>query len=256
MTVSTISGFEDVREQLLNHPIYKHLNTADRVRVLMKHHSFAVWDFMSLLKKLQQQVTCVTVPWIPVQHADYARFINEIVLGEETDEDVDGGYISHFELYLRAMDEVGADTELIRSFVAKLIDGIEPDVALQSDARIPQSVRHFVSNTLELALNGAPHEVASAFFFGREDLIPDMFQLLVDEVEASGLPADGLKYYLRRHIELDGDEHGPLAERLLISLCEGDPHKLEQAQAVARQSLQARIALWDGVLAEITAKGL
>ncbi len=256
MTTSTFTGFQDVREQLLLHPIYKHLDTADRVRVLMKHHSFAVWDFMSLLKKLQQQVTSVTVPWIPRQHADYARFINEIVLGEETDEDVNGGYISHFELYLRAMDEVGADTQLIRQFVQKLVAGTNPSAALQADERIPASVRQFVENTLQVALHGAPHEVASAFFFGREDLIPDMFQLLVDEVEASGLPTDGLKYYLRRHIELDGDEHGPLAERLLVSLCDNDEQKMMQAQEVARQSLQARIALWDGVMAEITSRGL
>jgi hypothetical protein len=256
MTTTVFTGYEEVREQLLQHPIYSQLNTPERVRILMKHHAFAVLDFMSLLKKLQQQVTCVSVPWVPRKHADYARFVNEIVLGEETDEDVEGGYISHFELYLRAMEEVGADTSPIQHFVQKLSIGIDPRTALQSDDRIPESVRQFVAGTMELAMHGAPHEVAAAFFFGREDLIPDMFQLLVDEVAANGLQAPGLQYYLKRHIELDGDEHGPLAERLLVSLCHGDEEKFAAAQTVARRSLQARITLWDGVLAEINAKGL
>jgi hypothetical protein len=251
MTTLAFTGFEQVREQLLQHPMYNKLNSAAHVRVLMKHHAFAVWDFMSLLKKLQQQVTCVEVPWIPRAQADYARFVNEIVLGEETDEDVNGGYISHFELYLRAMDEVGADSAPLRTFIENLQKGVDPIVALGMDDRIPVSVRQFVTNTLELAMHGAPHEVAAAFFFGREDLIPDMFQLLVDELAVSGLSADGLKYYLHRHIELDGDEHGPLAERLLLSLCDGDPRKMAEAEDVARRSLQARIVLWDGVLAEI-----
>jgi hypothetical protein len=256
MSTTTFTGFAEVRDQLLQHPIYTQVNTPERVRILMKHHAFAVWDFMSLLKKLQQQVTTIEVPWVPRKHADYARFINEIVLGEETDEHLNGGYISHFELYLQAMDEVGADTAPIRDFVGRVANGIHPYDALQEDERIPQSVSAFVRHTLELALHGEAHEVASAFFFGREDLIPDMFQRLVDEVEANGLQADGLKYYLRRHIELDGDEHGPLAERLLHSLCAGDPQKIAAAEDVAKRSLQARISLWDGVLAEIRNLGI
>jgi hypothetical protein len=256
MTTTTFTGFTDAREQLLQHPLYKQLQTPASVRVMMKHHAFAVWDFMSLLKKLQQQVTCVQVPWVPNKHAEYARFVNEIVLGEETDEYHQGGYISHFELYLQAMEEVGADTQPIRNFVQRVASGMSVDDALQADEAIPQSVRAFVQHTIRLALNGEPHEVASAFFYGREDLIPDMFQLLVDEVEANGLDAPGLKYYLQRHIELDGDEHGPLAERLLVSLCEGDPTKQARAEEVAQYSLRARIELWNGVLAEIDQLGI
>ncbi len=239
-----------VREELLQHPLYKQMNNPERIRVLMKHHVFAVWDFMSLLKRLQQQVTCVNIPWVPVPSAAYARFINEIVLGEETDEDGNGGFISHYELYVKAMREVGADASLIDDFMERVRSGIDPRLALNLPG-IPESVRTFVKTTLEIVMHGQPHEVASAFFFGREDLIPEMFQLLVDEVESNGLNAQGLKYYLHRHIEVDGNEHGPLAQKLLSSLCEDDPVKFKEADRVAEICLRARIKLWDGVLAEI-----
>jgi hypothetical protein len=221
----------------------------------MKHHVFAVWDFMSLLKKLQQSLTCVTVPWVPKPNADYARFINEIVIGEETDEDGRGGYASHFQLYLDAMKEVNADTGPIDRYLERLKSGMNPLVALE-DEEIPETVAQFVNFSLELALHGEPHEVASAFFFGREDLIPDMFSVLVNELEENNMSVVRLKYYLHRHIELDGDEHGPLAERLLLSLCEDDSSKLERAEQIALRALEARIRLWDGVLAEIERNGL
>ncbi|MBY6038346.1 DUF3050 domain-containing protein [Fictibacillus nanhaiensis] len=245
----------EVRDRLLSHPLYKEMKTPERIRVLMKHHVFAVWDFMSLLKKLQQELTGITLPWMPQPHPEYARFINEIVLGEETDENGEGGFISHFELYLKSMNEVGADNSLMENYMERVSRGEDPIEALKS-CNVPKSVEGFVTHSMTLAMKGKPHEVAAAFFFGREDLIPDMFQTLVDEVEANGVDAKTLKYYLHRHIELDGDEHGPLAERLLLSLCGEDESKVEEAKKTAQEALEYRIMMWDGVLQEIEEKGL
>ncbi|RBW70738.1 DUF3050 domain-containing protein [Bacillus taeanensis] len=255
MTDISLKELETIREDLLHHPIYKKMNSADRIKLLMKHHVFAVWDFMSLLKRLQQSLTTVTVPWVPQPYPEYARFINEIVLGEETDKDGEGSYISHFELYLKSMEEVGADSQPIRGFIERLQSGMDPITALQSDD-IPHSAAEFVTHSLSIAMNGKIHEAAAAFFFGREDLIPDMFQLLIDEVKEKNINAKWLTYFLQRHIELDGDEHGPLAEKLLISLCENDPVKIKEAEATAKEALQARIKLWDGVLQELKEKNL
>lgn len=245
-----LQKIEAVRSRLLRHPMYAALDAPQKIRTLMEYHVFAVWDFMSLLKRLQRDLTCVEIPWLPSRPPQYARFINEIVLGEETDEDGRGGYASHFELYLDAMRECRADTGPITRFVEALTAGSDPPQALDR-AGAPQAVRPFVSHTLQVARDGRTHEVAAAFFFGREDLIPDMFQRLVDALKQQGAPAERLLYYLSRHIELDADQHGPLARKLLDHLCGEDPSRCVEAEQVALRSLEVREQLWNGVLAAL-----
>ena len=92
-----------LRAALLDHPLYANVASIADLRRFMEDHVFAVWDFMSLLKRLQQDVTCTRVPWFPADNARAARLINDIVIGEETDVDHDGTYVSHLDLYLRAM---------------------------------------------------------------------------------------------------------------------------------------------------------
>lgn len=255
METEDFEKFEEIRQELLDHPIYKEVNTPEKVRIFMKHHVFAVWDFMSLLKRLQQVVTSVSVPWMPFPNPAYTRFINEIVLAEESDEDGLGGYASHFQLYIDAMKQSGADIKPITEFLNDLQQGKPYKVALENEL-IPRNAAEFVRFTLELSLNGQIHEVAAAFFYGREDLIPDMFQTLVDSLQQQGTKNDRLNYYLNRHIELDGDQHGPLAQRLLSDLCREDNQKKYEAILIAKKSLDARKKLWDGVLAEIRENGL
>jgi hypothetical protein len=115
-------------------------------------------------------------------------------------------------------------------------------------ANLPPSAAEFVQQTLTTALSGAPHEIAAAFCFGRENVIPQMFGSLVSTIDAAGLDCPRLRYYLERHIEVDGDEHGPLAERLVLLLCEGHVARIRDAERVARAALNARRRLWDGVL--------
>jgi hypothetical protein len=244
-----LAEFDTARAELVGHPLYSQITTQDRLRIFMKHHVFAVWDFFTLLKRLQAEVTTVTVPWQPRGRADHGRFILEIVLAEETDEDIGGGYISHFELYRRAMNELGADTGPIDRFLAALDNGLAPMRALK-EANLPESVREFVGCTLDVALTGAPHEVAASFCHGRENLLPDVFSAV--RAHAAGVLANApvFRYYLDRHITLDHNEHGPLALRLLASLCDGDPVREAEAEAVSVQAVRARAGLWNGVLAE------
>ncbi|KEO81606.1 DUF3050 domain-containing protein [Tumebacillus flagellatus] len=253
MNTLDIQSMQDIRDRLLEHDIYRELNTPDKVRTFMKHHVFAVWDFMSLLKRLQNLLTDVSVPWMPGKPTQYARFINEIVLGEESDEDGNGGYISHFDLYLEAMEQVEADSRPVQHFLRALRDGKSVADAL-SEVGVPDTVSQFVTHTMEIALHGKPHEVAAAFFYGREDIIPDMFTHLVKDIEGQGKAVDRLVYYLHRHIELDGDSHGPLAEQLLNHLCGDDPQKKQEAMETAKRSLESRIKLWQGVVDEVQGK--
>ncbi len=239
-----------LREQLLGHPIYDAVQTVENLRLFMREHVFAVWDFMSLLKRLQQIVTCCEVPWMPSADASLARFINEIVLGEECDEDGCGGYASHFELYLAAMDEIGADARPIREFLSQLRRGVPIDVALD-EAAILDNTRDFVRSTLRLTKQGYAHEVAAAFFHGREDIIPDMFSRFVNSLPQQGIRVERLVHYLQRHIELDANDHGPLAARLVKRLCGDQPSREAESMAAAGMAISQRIALWDGILAEI-----
>jgi len=239
-----------IRQQLLSHPVYATVETLPQLRLLMREHVFAVWDFMSLPKRVQQLVTGTTTPWLPNQNTEAARFILEIVLGEEADEDGRGGYASHFELYREAMIDIGADVGPIDSFLKQLQSGVHWHDAIEYADILP-STRDFVRQTLTVVEHGAPHEVAAAFFYGREDIIPEMFERLVPKLEPQGVRVERMLHYLRRHIEVDGDSHGPLAKRLLARLCDGNPNKEAEAETAAIAALEARLRLWDGILEAI-----
>ena len=158
------------------------------VKILMRWHVFAVWDFMSLLKGLQREVTCVETPWIPSKYdKECVRFINEIVLGEESDEDLNGGHIDHFTMYLNAMNEVGSETSDIEKFLETFsFDGI------------PMPVAKFSAFNLNLCTNTQnPHLMASAFFWGRENLIPDLFTPFVKVLEEKKMFTNALYFSLK-----------------------------------------------------------
>ncbi|MCC3153893.1 DUF3050 domain-containing protein [Hymenobacter sp. BT770] len=235
------------RRVLLNNDLYSRLHTLADLRRFMEHHVFAVWDFMSLLKALQRNLTCVQVPWVPTANAATRRLINEIVLEEETDVDQLGQPTSHFELYLRAMEECGADTLPIRRLVAAVAAGRTISQALDA-AQAPDSVRRFVETTFSIIDAGQPHAVAAAFTFGREDLIPAMFRQLVGDLR-DRFPGqlDTFVYYLDRHIQLDEEVHAPLAQQMVRELCADDPERWLTCKQVTIQCLEARMVLWDGI---------
>jgi hypothetical protein len=232
---------------LLNHPIYQEIDRLDSLRLFMEHHVFAVWDFMSLLKALQRRLCCVEVPWLPAADPLGSRLVNQIVLAEESDDDGRGGFASHFELYHRAMSRCGANTAAIDAFLGRLGQGMRVSTALESPA-VPERARRFVRRTFDIIEGGSLCAIASAFTFGREDLLPAVFQRIVDKlnIEAGGGLED-FKYYLNRHIGLDGDEHGPMANRLLLTLCGFDESRWQVAERAALDCLEARRGLWDGI---------
>ncbi|MEH6680075.1 MAG: DUF3050 domain-containing protein [Sediminicola sp.] len=240
------------KERLAHHPLYDNLSGVHDIRLFMEYHVFAVWDFMSLLKSLQIQLTCVDVPWVPAPDPQLSRFINEIVLGEESDVNELGEPKSHFEMYLDAMGQLGADTSKIDAFISHIRSG--HSVAQASDlVDLDRPIRMFINNTFSVIASNEPHLIASAFTFGREDLIPDMFLgIIAGEKKQNGVLAyDKLDYYLRRHIEVDGDEHGPLSLKMVSELCGNDAAKWEGAAKVAKESLQYRIDLWDTIAQNI-----
>ena len=107
---STKDRLNQKKAELSAHPIFSEIHSLSVLQRFMESHVFAVWDFMSLTKRLQQELTCTRLPWLPPRDPHAARLINEIVLGEESDDRLDAGHYSHFELYLDAMREIGAST--------------------------------------------------------------------------------------------------------------------------------------------------
>lgn len=230
-----------VQKELTLHPVYKTFNSVESIQHFMRYHVFAVWDFMSLLKSLQRHITCVSVPWMPPTYpAEMVRLINQIVVGEESDLDQHGNPISHFDLYLKAMEEIGASTAEIRDFLATL-----------DMKQIPEGAAKFVAHNLEVAQYGHVVEVAASFFYGREKLIPDMFEAIVATLKKENIQAPTLLYYLERHIEVDAGEHGPLAMKCLDYLT-GDNEELKyKAHRSGLKALEMRQKLWDDVLATL-----
>ena len=241
-----------LRDQLKSHPLYGTLTNMKDVAVFMEAHVFAVWDFMSLLKALQNHLTNVKVPWTPKGHGSTARFINEIVMAEESDVNELGVPMSHYEMYLDAMEQVQADTSAIELFVNAIENGDSIEAAAKKiDLDTP--ILEFIQFTMEVANSNKPHAIASAFTFGREDVIPDMFLEIVSQSQTQNNDKTygKLLYYLNRHIELDGDEHGPISLKMVAELCGEDATKWTEVLEIAKDALKFRLKLWDHITAMI-----
>ena len=242
---------EPRRLRLLQHPVYAAIDSTPRLRAFMQTHVFAVWDFMSLLKRLQLDLTCVELPWRPPSAPSLARFVNEVVLEEETDIGPNGP-CSHLELYLAAMREIGASTEAFERFLDRLATAPSPAAALEHPDIAP-AIQGFVGETLGCARDASTLEVMAVFFFGREALLPAIYERLLPRCEVDGMTATTLRFYLERHIEIDGGSHGPVARRALAELAGDDTAAWVTAQAAAHRALAARHALWDGALERMRA---
>ena len=238
-----------LRQRLDNHPIYRTVDNVQHLRCFMEHHVYSVWDFMSLVKAIQDVIAPAGHPWLPGQDESLRRFINDVVLGEESDEWTRDGktiYISHFRLYQHAMQEVGADVGRSNGFL-NLVASAGIDAALSAKIA-PHAARKFMRSTFDCLASGKPHQIMASLAVGREHIIPSMFRALLREMAIPESAAPAFHYYLNRHVHLDEDHHGPMSIRLLETLCAGDTQRIAEAQAAAETAIAERIAFWDGVM--------
>jgi hypothetical protein len=242
------TAVHSARASVVTHPLYTSLDNRQAIVTFMEHHVFAVWDFMSLLKSLQRQLTCVAVPWVPSGPSESRRLINDIVLVEESDE-LDGSFTSHFELYVLGMAKAGADTSVISGFIEEL-KANRPIRSALANATVPAPSVDFVTSTWDIIDNAPLHCQAAAFAFGREDLIPDMFTQ-VAAVNSDDGRFETFLDYLERHIEVDGEQHTPMAMQMLADLCGDDTTKWQECVTTVNSALLARTKLWDGILGAI-----
>ena len=248
-------SIETQKSALLQHSLYNKVKTIEDLHIFLESHVYAVWDFMSLLKALQAKLTCTTTPWFATKHPETRYLINEIVLAEETDLTLDGKHQSHYEMYLEAMEACGADTSKIENFLTEIQSLQNIFVAIKKSDLHP-NIKAFLDFTFRVIEEGKPHEIAAAFTFGREDLIPSMFFAILKNFQEQFPETDLTKliYYFERHIELDADEHGPMAMQMINELCENDQQKWKEAEEVSVQALEKRIELWNAIEELITMK--
>ncbi|MDR7208402.1 DUF3050 domain-containing protein [Flavobacterium piscis] len=256
MNIETINNsIQPQKNKLLSHSLYNKIQSIDDLQSFLEIHVFAVWDFMSLLKALQAKLTCTTTPWFATKNPETRYLINEIVLAEETDLTIDGRRQSHYEMYLEAMEDCGADISYINKFLSEVNSLHNIFVAIKQSSLHP-NIKAFLDFTFRVIEEGKPHEIAAAFTFGREDLIPAMFTEILTNFQKN-LPETNLSkllYYFERHIELDADEHGPMAMQMITELCEGDAQKWSDVEEISILALEKRIALWDAIEEEILMK--
>jgi hypothetical protein len=250
MSIITNEIILSFKNRLEDHPVYAAVASIEDLQCFMQHHVYSVWDFMSLIKYLQSVIAPTRYPWTPHGDANVRRFINELVLEEESDEtSKPGEFSSHFELYTNAMHEIGANTSMSADFISAVRqDGIDKALALPG---IPSPSREFTSTTFRFIQANKPHQVAAALALGREHIIPCMFRSILKRMSVSESQAPIFHFYLNRHIHLDEDFHAPLSLRLLNSLCANDAQKSQEAIDAAHDAVNARIKFWDGVLEAI-----
>lgn len=249
MNIETVNkNIQPQKDILLQHPLYKKVQTIDDLHHFLESHVYAVWDFMSLLKALQAKLTCTTTPWFPAGNPELRYLINEIVLAEETDLTLDGRRQSHYEMYVEAMEASGANTNEIKYFLSQVQSLKNIFVAIKQSQLHP-NIKAFLNFTFTVIEEGKSHKIAAAFTFGREDLIPSMFTEIMKNFQANFPNTDLSKliYYFERHIELDADEHGPMAMQMIAELCGADARKWAEVEQVSVEALEKRIGLWDAI---------
>ena len=238
---------EPLRQQIINHKVYSVISDIEDLKIFMQYHVYAVWDFMSLLKTLQNNLTCTSVPWFPKGTAETRYLINEIVIGEESDVDLNGERKSHFELYLDAMKQSGAETSQIELFLTNL-KNTNDLMAAYTASNSPVEACNFVDFTFKIINSKKDYLQSAIFTFGREDLIPDMFISIVNDANKNFPDSISyFKYYLERHIEVDGGAHSQLALQMTSNLCGSNEQYWQEAEQAVVESLQKRIELWDAV---------
>ena len=235
--------------ELCRHSLPQAITSIGDLRLFMEHHVFAVWDFMLLLKTLQQHLAPSGVPWVPPTNPEIAGLVNSLVAEEECDllpENLGGPlHLSHFAIYRRAMVEIDANTAVIDAVLQQASCG--DLVGAVRHGGIPSPSARFLRTTQALIASGEVHGLAAAFAYGRELLVPDLFRGMFDRLTVLELPCPTLRWYLERHIALDGDSHGPLAETMALTLAGSDPAAHQTVHAVRSQVRSDRAAFWDAI---------
>lgn len=232
-----------LRRKLAKHRLYKSLHKVEDIQEFAEHHVFAVWGSMSLLKVLQQQLTNTKIPWSPVPNPVLARLINEMVLTEESGINEQGLAQSHFEMYVDAMQEIGADTSQIHQFVQLIYAGATVDYAM-NQIKIDRKISHFIVYIFNIIKTGKTHLIAASLILSRTDIPSKIFLEILTDTEQD---AHKWKYCLTHHAEFNPGQYGTSSLELIAELCGKNKKDWQEVIEVAKHALNQKIILWNRI---------
>lgn len=141
------------------------------------------------------------------------------------------------------MTNAGADSSGIEEFLRHVECVRAPDLAVVLEG-VPEASSRFMKTTWEVIRTQPIHCRAAAFAFGREDLTPEMFEHVVS-IDDHGGGLGTFVDYLSRRIEVDGEQHTPMAMLMLVTLCGDDgAFPREGGHAVIDHAASVSLAVW------------
>ena len=228
-------------QKLSHHEIYGKLTSSVNINCFMSYHIFAVWDFMKLLKSLQNKMGIALQEQLAAYPSEIKKLIEEIVFAEESDLYPYGQPNKYFALYLQAISEIGVDEDCLWSF-------LESQDNLHS---LKPGIRELVESNLNIARTGTMEEIIAAFFCGREQLTAQIFTSIIKVLKQEGKECPILLGYIERLTQSNSHKRPILAFKLLDYICNNKNDKIIALQA-GLEALNLREQLWDYALAEIT----
>jgi hypothetical protein len=236
---------------IAQHQVFQSIDSIEKLCQFSEIHVFAVWDFMCLLKELQRKLTRSSLFWLPPENHLGCHLVNTLIAEEESDQLGDNYYTSHFELYLSAMQQCGANTDAISTFIHDIRQDLRLDTLL-AQPYIPYAAKRFVADTFTVIAREA-HAVAASFAFARENITGGMFSAILQHIVPTEKKylIDQFVHYFQRHIDLDDGKHSEQSKILVANLCGSDEKKWQEAKDTALFSLNSRLQLLDGIHAYI-----
>ncbi len=241
-----LTAIQPLAAAVNQHPVFTEINSISRLCRFAEIHVYAVWDFMCLLKALQRRLSSPELLWTPPLNHLGCHLVNALLAEEESDVFNEKQYLSHFELYLRAMQECGADIGSISTFITHIRQQRSLHIAFSS-SDVPLPAQHFVADTFAIIAKNS-HHMAASLAFAREHITSGMFSNLLNHLNTTDQHSlNSFIQYFQRHIELDGGKHGHQSQLLVADLCGDDENKWREAAETAIFSLQSRLRLLDEI---------
>jgi len=247
-----------LREQLERHQLHRTLEDIGDVRHFMEVHVFGIWNFQCLMNSLLSGES-------GKHQSRVDALVNEMKRQFDKDTNEVGATMSRFDMYVQAMQQLGADTKHIFSFATMLqaCEDVKSFSKSPSDGwygsrtqcvqasllscGAPRGALEHCVQTSRLIDTGEKHKVAASLAFGRQVNILWRLLSILEEAERGGQKVEKFKYMLTKFEENYKCSYTPLVFQILVELCGDDDRLWREAEEAAVFGVKARVKLWDNI---------